>query len=173
MTPELYWITGPWTARQPARLAISSRPRGGDWLEDEVRAWQLAGVDVVVSLLERQEQAELGLEEEGRLVEAAGLRFFSLPIPDLGVPPSRAAAAFLLQNLRRDLESGRNVAIHCRQGVGRSGLIAAAVLIAGGVDAAQALRAVSAARRVDVPETPDQRRWIERLAADRQVLARR
>jgi protein-tyrosine phosphatase len=169
VAPELFWIPGPWRGR----LAISSRPRGGDWLEDEVRAWQRATVDVVVSLLEREEQTELGLEEEGPLVEAAGLRFVSFPIPDLGVPASRTAAVFLVHRLVRDLESGKNVTVHCRQGVGRSGLIAAGALIVAGMDAASALRIVSSARRVEVPETPEQRRWIERLPADRPALARR
>ncbi len=169
MAPELFWIPGPWRGR----LAISSRPRGGDWLEDEVRAWLRANLDVVVSLLEREEQRELGLEEEGPLVEAAGLRFVSFPIPDLGVPASRTLAAFLVQEFSRDLESGRNVAVHCRQGVGRSGLIAAGALIVAGMDAASALRTVSAARGLNVPETPEQRAWIERLAPDRPALARR
>ena len=169
MACRLYWIPGPWQGR----LAISTRPRGGDWLADEVRSWQQGGVSVVVSLLERTEQAELGLENEGATVEAAGLRFVSYPIPDLGLPPSRTAAAFLVQNLCRDLEAGRNVAVHCRQGVGRSGLIAAGALIMAGMDAASALRTVTAERRVEVPETPEQRRWIERLAADRDALTRR
>lgn len=168
MAPRLFWIPGPWQGQ----LAISTRPRGGDWLADEVRAWQESGVNVVVSLLEGAEQAELGLENEGALVEAAGLRFVSYPIPDLGLPPSRTAAAFLVQNLCRDLEAGRNVAVHCRQGVGRSGLIASGALIVAGADAASAARTVSAARRVEVPETPEQRAWIERLAASRDALTR-
>jgi hypothetical protein len=62
-------------------LAIMPRPRAGDWLEDEVSSWQRAGVRTVVSLLEVQEIAELGLGDErkdepqmwGRLLaEAAG-----------------------------------------------------------------------------------------------------
>ena len=167
MAPELFWIPGPWRGR----LAISSRPRGGDWLEDEVRAWQRANVDVVVSLLEREEQTELGIQEEGPRVEAAGLRFVSFPIPDRGVPASQLAAASLLHDLGRDLESGKTVAVHCRQGVGRSGLIAAGALILAGTDAASALRTVSAARGLDVPETPEQRLWIERLPVDRPVLS--
>jgi hypothetical protein len=32
--PTLYWIEGPWTGR----LAISARPRGWDWLQDDVAA---------------------------------------------------------------------------------------------------------------------------------------
>src|SRR5437870_3377638 len=48
---ELSWIEAPWQGR----LAISPRPRGGDWLEDEVREWRLAGVEAVVSLLTSDE----------------------------------------------------------------------------------------------------------------------
>ena len=51
MTPDLFWIVGPWRGR----LAIAARPRGGDWLEDEITGWRLAGIDIVVSLLESHE----------------------------------------------------------------------------------------------------------------------
>lgn len=163
MATELFWIPGPWQGR----LAISSRPRGGDWLEDEVRGWLGAGVDVVVSLLEPSEQSELGLDQEGPLAEAAGLRFVSFPIPDRGVPASRTLAVFLVHNLRQDLENGKNVAVHCRQGVGRPGLIASGALIAAGMDAVSALRVVSAARGITIPETPVQREWVEGLAGQR------
>ena len=61
-----YLIEGPW----PGRLAIVPRPRGGDWLEDEVRAWKEMGFDVVVSLLTRDELDELGLVAEAALSRA-------------------------------------------------------------------------------------------------------
>jgi hypothetical protein len=56
-----------------ARLAIVARPRGGDWLEDEVRRMKLAGVDVLVSMLPADEAIELGLAGEPQLCETAGL----------------------------------------------------------------------------------------------------
>jgi hypothetical protein len=46
------------------RMAIMARPRAGDWLESEVDEWKAAGIDVVVSLLERDEVVELGLQRE-------------------------------------------------------------------------------------------------------------
>jgi hypothetical protein len=61
MRTELYPIDGPW----PGHLAIAPRPRGGDWLEDEIRAWRRSGVDVVLSLLSREEEAEQPLLEGG------------------------------------------------------------------------------------------------------------
>ena len=36
MNPDLFWITGPWRGR----LAIATRPRGGEWLGDEIRGWR-------------------------------------------------------------------------------------------------------------------------------------
>ena len=51
----------------------------------------------------------------------------------------------------------------------RSGLIAAGTLIAAGVDPELALKSVSSARGLAIPETPEQRLWVERLLADHLV----
>ena len=67
---------------------------------------------------------------------------------------------------------GKTVAVHCRQGIGRSAVIAAGVLIALGADAESAVRAVADARGCPVPETPDQRRWIADYAASLTQAAR-
>ena len=95
MTPDLFWIPGPW----PGKLAIVARPRGGDWLEDEARGLRRAGVDLVVSLLETDEAGQLGLASETKVLEATGLRFVAFPIPDRGVPASAPAAASLVTAL--------------------------------------------------------------------------
>ncbi|MGH9610998.1 MAG: tyrosine protein phosphatase [Bryobacteraceae bacterium] len=167
MMPDLFWIPGPWRGR----LAIMTRPRGGDWLEDEARGWRQAGLDVLVSLLERGEADQFGLLEEGEAAEANGIRFLSFAIPDRGVPASEPAAVSLIASIADALRAGANVALHCRQSIGRSGLIAAGVLIASGVSAERAREAVGAARGRTVPETPDQVLWLERLASKQPVAA--
>lgn len=53
---NLYWIPGPWKGR----LAITPRPRGGDWIEDEMKSWCDQSINVVVSLLEPSENREFG-----------------------------------------------------------------------------------------------------------------
>src|SRR5437867_3496073 len=116
MIPDLFWISGPWRGR----LAISSRPRGGDWLEDEIRGWRGSRVNSVVSLLEKNEETHLGLSDEGRAAEASGIQFVSFPIPDRGVPASVESTVSLLRSLNHSLGQGENVAVHCRQGIGRS-----------------------------------------------------
>jgi protein-tyrosine phosphatase len=160
VTPKLYWVPN----SSPGRLAISARPRGGDWLEDEVRGWRKQGIDVVVSLLTPSEVEELALKDEARLSKVEGIRFFSFPIEDRSVPSSPAKVEELAGRLGADLQHGQNVAIHCRQGIGRSSLISAALLISKGMEIEQALRSISHSRGLTVPETVEQREWLDHFA---------
>lgn len=160
MHTELYWIAGMW----PGRLAVMPRPRGGDWLEDEVRAWRTAGVGVVVSLLEADEVADLELSAEGALARANGIEWVSFPITDRGVPASRDAASELVAALAAALRARTNVAIHCRQGIGRAALIAVSLLVRLGVGAEEAIARVGTARGRAVPETTEQCEWLMAFA---------
>jgi protein-tyrosine phosphatase len=161
-----YSIEGPWVGR----LAILPRPRGGDWLEEEVRSWVEAGIEVVVSLLTQEEISELDLSQESAVCKSQGIEFVTLAIPDRGVPASPRAFRDLLEQLGKALANGKSVAIHCRQGIGRSGLIAAGLLIFSGIEAGPALERISAARGCPVPETNEQRNWIEQFARQAPVL---
>lgn len=158
---ELFWIPTP----LPGRLAVAPRPRGGDWLEDEMRGWCDAGIDLVVSLLSADEADEFGLQGEARAAAARGIRFRSFPIPDRGVPAPGSAFRELVDEIVDELAAGRRVAVHCRQGIGRAGLVAVAVLVAAGLDVAAAVERVGESRGRPVPETPAQRRWLDEYAA--------
>ena len=161
MGTELHWVDGPW----PGRLAIAARPRGGDWLEDEIAHWHHSGVDTVLSLLSPDEEHTLGLGKEADAVRAQGMDFISLPIPDRQVPGSETELAAALERVSAKLSAGKNVVVHCRQGVGRSGLVAACLLVRKGLDPSAAVEIISAARGVAVPETSEQRQWIDHYAA--------
>ena len=98
MGTELHWVDGPW----PGRLAIAARPRGGDWLEDEMAHWHHSGVDTVLSLLSPDEEHTLGLGKEADTVRAQGMDFISriplranlssrAPSRDLSQPQANAA----------------------------------------------------------------------------------
>ncbi len=147
-------------AQPPSRIGISERPRGGDWLSDEVRAWKAAGVDVVVSLLAPEEVRELDLREEEAVCRGHGIEFRSFPIPDRDLPASTAAAIELAAVAAGAVRDGKSVVVHCRQGIGRSAIIVAAVLVQLGWDPEDALRAIEAARGRRVPDTDEQRAWI-------------
>jgi protein-tyrosine phosphatase len=159
MTPTIFWIPGPWRGR----LAIVLRPRGGDWLVDEFQGLRSAGIGVIVSLLEPPEAALMELGDEAAAAGDAGMRFLSLPIPDRGVPSSAAVAIAIAGEIEDQLKRGSNVAIHCRQSVGRAGLMAATILTASGADPSRAIEVVSAARGQAVPETTEQRNWLLQL----------
>jgi protein-tyrosine phosphatase len=159
-TPTLYWIDTP----AKGRLAVSARPRGGDWLEDEIAGWRSAGIDVVACLLTSEEATDLLLEEEASLAAAEGLRFYSLPIQDRDIPESDSDARRLINELASALDRGKSVLIHCRQGIGRAGMIATPVLGFAGVPVEDALRRVSKARGLEVPETAAQLAWVKRMA---------
>lgn len=141
-------------------LAMTLRPRGGDWLEVDLGALSLRGINVLVSLLERDEAAELGLADESASCAAQGIEFLSLPVPDL--EPPRDSETFLRAaiNLARLLREGKHIALHCRQSVGRSGLLAVSVAVASGLNLDDAIEAVSEVRGVLVPETPMQLTWL-------------
>lgn len=86
------------------------------------------------------------------------------------MPASTPAVLSLLREIVGALEEGRKVAVHCRQGIGRSGLIAAGVLMSSGIGAENAIEVVSNARGVAVPETPAQLEWIHHLPSERLVV---
>jgi protein-tyrosine phosphatase len=162
MATDIYWIP----SLANGRLAIMPRPRGGDWLEDEVRAWRSAGVDVIVSLLTSDEIDALDLGEEEPLCQAQGLQFLSFPIIDRSVPTSKPAVLALVTKIVNLLAEHKSIAIHCRQGIGRAGLIVACVLVYSGFDLEAAVQRISSARCCDVPETSEQRRWIAQFASE-------
>jgi protein-tyrosine phosphatase len=157
-----YLIEGPW----PGKLAIIPRPRGGDWLEDEVRALRDEGFQTVVSMLTPEETEELGLTHESAIVRDHGLQFHNYPVPDLGVPGSRESAKEFIETLHRDLLAGQKIAVHCRGSIGRSGLVVSSLLVLSGIDPAEAFRQVSNARGVSAPETAEQREWVVTLALE-------
>lgn len=160
MPTKLYWLDEAW----PGRIALSARPRGGDWLVDEVSDWKRSDIGTVLSLLEPQEEKDLDLQREAAEIRREGLEFVSFPIPDRQVPKSEAGLANVLEKLEHSLSRSKNVVIHCRQGVGRSGLVAACLLVKKGMSPGAALEKISAARGVAVPETEEQREWIDHYA---------
>jgi protein-tyrosine phosphatase len=156
MRASIYWIE----AETEGRLGILARPRAGEWLDDEITAWRADGVDTVVSLLEKEEIEELGLERESALCHEKGIDFIAFPIPDRGVPASLEDASTLAQLLMAQVNIGKAVAVHCRAGIGRSSLIAACAMVSSGTHPDDAFEKIGEARGVNVPDTEVQRNWV-------------
>jgi protein-tyrosine phosphatase len=117
-------------------------------LEADVRAIREWGASVVVTLIDDNEIEALQVRDLGATLAAQGLRWLHLPIRNRALPGpefeeqwSRAG-----KELRAILEEGGRILLHCREGVGRTGIIAARLLIEMGVATAEAVRAVRKAR---------------------------
>jgi protein-tyrosine phosphatase len=156
MASNVHWID----CDLSFRLAIMARPRSGDWLVDEIENWEREGVSAVLSLLERDEIQELGLQMEPMLCAERGIGYASYPIVDRGIPSDIGSLLELTDQLAQPHQA---IAIHCRAGIGRSALVAAAIMLRHGVSADAALKAIEKARGLPIPDTAEQRKWVENL----------
>jgi len=141
-------------------MAIVTRPRGTDWLEDEMLALKQGGIDTLVSLLEPREAAWLGLEDERREAQKAGMAFLNFPITDTTVPWNVGHFRAFVSDLAARLRNGEHVGVHCRGSIGRATVTAACTLIHLGWKPVAALAAIEQTRGCPVPDTDEQRAWI-------------
>lgn len=156
---DIYWIP----RKGPGKLGVMPRPRGGDKLEDELKHIRSSGVEILVSTLTDLEIMELDLEKQNSLSKKSGLDFRRFPILDRSIPRKDRAPKFL-KELNNELQNGKTIVIHCRQGIGRSGLMAASLLILEGEKPSAAMKRLTQVRGVTVPETPEQNAWIVQFA---------
>jgi protein-tyrosine phosphatase len=152
----VYWIS----RAKPHRIAIAVRPRGNDWLEHEIKSLSRAGIEVLVSLLTQDESEQLGLSDEERFCGHHGMRFFNLPIADHSVP-NETKVRKLLHVLETQVRTGKAVCFHCREGIGRSSMLAALVLANLGWTPESAFEAISESRGFPVPDTLEQEQWVQ------------
>ena len=155
---DVFWIGGD----NVPSLAIVLRPRGEDWLEQEMRRLKQSGIHAVVSMLEVEEAASLGLANEAAAADSSGLQFLSFPIPDRELPRDIAAFREFVFGLAERLKAGERIGIHCRASIGRATIASACTLIQLGWSPRAALAAIEKARGVSVPDTAEQAAWIER-----------
>ena len=146
---------------EPGNLGLMARPRGNDWLFDELRTLKLYGADTLVSLLEDSELTELELQAEPSICDELSIKFISFPIKDRSVPTDKQDFRNLVEQLNSELEQGRKIVIHCRMGIGRTGMLAAGVLMQRGFDANSAFEFLSNVRTLNVPDTNEQAEWVK------------
>ena len=147
------------------RLATMPRPRGGDWLRGEIESFKISGVTDMISMLTPAEETELDLQSEQRYCEEFGLGFHRHPVADRGIPMQPAFGEFI-DSLLPILRQGGFLAIHCRAGIGRASVTAAALLCGLGMRSSEAMDLISQARGFEIPDTEVQRDFISNF--DRQ-----
>jgi len=125
----------------------------GDWDRDlltDLEVISSSGAGALVTLMESEELSDMQvpLTELGEKAANLGLEWHHLPIRDVGVPDGQFEDLWSYSGLRLRglLVRGKKVVIHCLGGLGRTGTIAARLLVEFGASLDGAIRAVRAAR---------------------------
>ena len=110
--PNTYWVI-------PGRVLAGEHPAGADTTASRARLARLraAGIDAFVDLTEKGEMPAY------RHLLPRGTQYLRSAIVDTRVPNNIAQTRELLSSIRTALDRGRSIYIHCRAGIGRTGLI--------------------------------------------------
>ncbi len=128
---------------------------------DAIAQWDTAAV---VTLLPSHEMRQLGVGRLGEEVVKRGMRWFQFPMVIMQAPGGEFEAQWAEQGveIRQLLRDGKNVVLHCHGGLGRTGTVAARLLIEFGENAAVAVDRVREARWGAI-ETQEQEDYVLRL----------
>ncbi len=126
--------------------------------------------DLLVTLVQAHELKELEIPDLFEQVQAHGMQSCWFPIQDFSTPDSMAGLQALVEQILAALAAGQTVVVHCKGGLGRSGLVAAACLVALGYSPEAAFVAVRQARPGSV-ETLAQEAYVVEFARQWQAAS--
>lgn len=142
-------------------ISIMPRP-SSTYLTANLQHLKQMGVTKVVSLLEQAEAQKLGLSQEAKQCQQLNLIFEQFEIPDHDLPSPDRQQRFisLVNRCFQQAQQGEHIVIHCRAGIGRSGVLVCCILIQAGFEEQFAIDHVSGARGFAIPDTQEQYDYI-------------
>jgi hypothetical protein len=144
-----------WFTVQEPRLLGGEHPcPGGDVRVHRARLNALLALGVTTFVDLTEHDRENGVQPyarrlRGSVHDGLPVAYFNMPTPDAGVPRSRAQLEQVLDVIDAAVCNHERVYVHCRSGVGRTGMVLALRLVRQGWLAREALSTVQAAWRRD------------------------
>jgi protein-tyrosine phosphatase len=133
-------------------------------LEHDLRAIREWGAQGLVTLLEQREMDMLEIRHMPSAASCHGLWWRHLPIADMCAPDQRFATRWAVEGeyLRGVLEQNGCFVMHCWAGLGRTGTVAARLLVEFGLDPPAAITQVRRARPGSI-QSRAQEVYLQRL----------
>ncbi len=144
---RLYWIL-------PGRLAGMAHPGQSDAVLDGLRE---AGIGAIVTLTQRA--------LSGEAVNKFGFEYLHLPVKDFCAPAPGQVERFV-RFCDEQTAAGRAVAVHCRAGIGRTGVMLACYLVHLGEEPRAAIRKVRKVRPGALESAEQENAVYEFVAVD-------
>ncbi|WP_407333993.1 cyclin-dependent kinase inhibitor 3 family protein [Enterovibrio sp. 27052020O] len=120
----------------------------GTPLKESLVQLKAQGVTVMVTAINHDEMAQKNVTELSDSAEQVGITWFHAPIEDDEVPEAVFVQSWqkCQPRLHQAIANGEKVALHCMGGAGRTGLMAAHLLLERGWDLDDIIREVQALR---------------------------
>jgi ADP-ribosylglycohydrolase len=157
--PNSYWVL-------PGRLLAGEYPGGPtpELTRERLSRLLEAGIDCFLDLTQPQELTSY------EALLPADVDYLRCSIPDHGTPRERGEMTEIMQSLRGALREGRVVYLHCRAGIGRTGMVAGCLLAERGLSGEEALaelnrlwqQSARSGQWPTVPETGHQIEYVRR-----------
>lgn len=146
--------------KESFNLYISTKPDGGERLENEIRCLKSIGNKIVLcSLLSKNEITKYQLKDEPLFCGIENIDFLHLEIPDESIP-IYSDFKNLIETLIDKTKTLDTIVVHCKHGIGRSGMVAVAILLNYNLSLDYACKLVSKNRGYTVPQSKSQIRLL-------------
>ena len=153
-------------SQSDARIGLTPCPgTKSESLADSLTTLRKWGASAILTLMPTEELKENGVADLSVEVEKAGMQWFHLPIMDDEGPQEAFFSAWEKhgKDVHQLLNNGQSIAIHCKGGSGRTGLMAGQIMLERGMLLKEVVELIQA-QRPNAFTVSEQQEYIRMVA---------